>query len=393
MFCFQVKDSLNPGRLKEKNSVNLSFSFDRDPAHQIGAVHNKHSRDFGTQVELTSSEFCLLGLWGSTRDHSSCSIHHSTADAVLETAVLAWDIQQLYQNIRSANSSKGNKRVQLKLLSQGSFPYHKRLLRDNRRSFPLSFYLFSIHLGFPSAHFQGTKISFFCDSVIFPKAFYQYPYTLPTPSSTDATITPEKPVPFKPHAYKTNTDAAPFGSRSAPWSITPCREVWKALGHPAKAQPRQGSQSGFTGAWPQGAFDLQSSRKQQGRSVWGYTTCKDTGRCTLREREAEGFRMHVWGACQQMASGNHKSICWNTASPSASLPSASLPSSGQHSLGCNTRISTINALTRARRFLLQLGNILAPFINIPALRWEGCSWLPADRAERKWGLDVLSIDT
>lgn len=57
---FQVKDSLNSGRLKEKNSV--SFSFDRDPAHQNGAIHNKHSHDFGTQVELTSSESCLLGL-------------------------------------------------------------------------------------------------------------------------------------------------------------------------------------------------------------------------------------------------------------------------------------------------------------------------------------------
>lgn len=88
--------------------------------------------------------------------------------------------------------------------------------------------------------------------------------------------------------------------------------------------------------------------------------------------------------CEVRASRWHR----ETINPSAgrrntASPSASLSSFGQHSLRCNTRISTINALTRARRFLLQLGNISAPFINIPALWWEGCSWLPADRAKKK----------
>lgn len=272
---------------------------------------HKHSHDFGTQqVELTCSAFCLLGLWGSTRDHFSCSMHHSIADAVLETAVLVRDIQQLYQNIRSANSSKAKERVQLMPPSQGSFPYHKLPLRDkNRRSFPISFCLLNIHLDFLQPIFRKQNLTFSCNSVIFPKAISTLT-ALPTPSSTDATLTPEKPAPSEPRGSKTNPAAAPFGSRFAPMErYTTQREVWKAFGHPAKAQPRQGSRSGFTGAWPQGAFDLESSRRQRGRSVWGYTTCKDTGRCAWWERDAEGLRVHVWGACQQMAPGNHKSIC------------------------------------------------------------------------------------
>lgn len=83
----------------------------------------------------------------------------------------------------------------------------------------------------------------------------------------------------------------------------------------------------------------------------------------------------------------------NAAGAAASDSATTLPSSGQHSLRCNTRISTMNALSRARRFLLQRGNVSAPFTNIPALRWEGCSWLPTDRAEGKWGLEGMSVDT
>lgn len=107
-----------------------------------------------------------------------------------------------------------------------------------------------------------------------------------------------------------------WGCSHGAYSVTADKKggVESLQGSQLKNSSRRGhEQREFTGAWLQGAFALQSSRNHQERVVWSYTTCKDTGCCSicLWDREAAGLHcsVHKQGPCQQMALGNHKSIC------------------------------------------------------------------------------------
>lgn len=101
---------------------------------------------------------------------------------------------------------------------------------------------------------------------------------------------------------------------------------------------RDHEQGGFTGAWLQGAFALQSSRNNQEKVVWGYTTCKDReklegfiAQCTSKTNASRWHRETI----------NPSAGCRITAGPAASSSAAILHSARQHSIRCNTLISII----------------------------------------------------
>lgn len=147
----------------------------------------------------------------------------------------------------------------------------------------------------------------------------------------------------------------------------------KPTGHSAEEYLRKDhEQSDLTGCLATGSNCLANSKKSS--EARGHNTCKDTGSCSigLWDREAEGLRCSVCkqGPSQQMALGNHKSICsWSCCLQLYSNPPLTKTAQPwmQYTGKCN-----YSALTCAQGFLLQHNDAAALFVYILPLLLEDC---------------------